>query len=195
VAPAAGEKAAGVLNLKKFKAPVAKDTMGVVTLADLLGYVSYIAEMFKMNDKDASGLDAVCDTLKGMIAVEAGEPEEKELSHTAEDLAKVFGGELAKAMAPVMGQVGDLAKAVETLTSDMAVIKGTKVSPRPQGAIAVDKVFATPGAGGAKDAVSKRAELEAISKEIDEFATKMQSEMISDPSKRGQFEKEGMELH
>ncbi len=149
-----------------------------------------------MNGKPTDGIQAVIETLKALIAQEAGEPDsELEMSARTQDLAKVFGGELAKAIAPVMEKVDAFRKDFDTLRADVDVIKGTKVSPRPKGSIAVDKVFDAGLGVGAKDAVAKRHELESISKEIDEFADTMKAEMSVDPSKRAEFERKGVELH
>lgn len=189
------KEAAAAVTLKKFKAPVAKDSMGVVTLASVLDHMTYVEEMFQMNGKDTTAMKGVIEEVKGMIAAEANEPDSLELSARNGDLAKALGGEFAKAIAPVMANMGALTKTVETLAADLAVMKGTKVSPRPVGSIAIEKSFDNGEGGDGKTVDALKAELAAVDKEINEFADTMKSDLPGNPGRSSEFMRKSAELH
>lgn len=200
------QKAAGLrTTLKKFKQPVAKDSLGVITLASLLDHADYLGELFAMNGKDASPIEAIKATIMEMIAAEATEADTVEAAAPAGDLQKI-ASELSKTVLPLLEKMGAEMKAdmaaittkVDGAVADIALIKSAKVSPRPSGSAAVEKVIqqATPeGSVSSKLLAEKRAELEAISKEIDAFALEMRPKLEADPTLRDTFMSKSADLH
>ena len=186
------------MNLKKFKSPVVKDTMGVVTLASLLDHIDYLEEMFEMNGKSTKALNEVRETVKEMIAVEAGEPDQEEMAERSAktgDLEKVFGSQLTKAMEPLMEKIGGLEKNINSLTEDISIIKNSKASKRPVGSVAVDKVIEVEVKKGSADVTTKRKEVEDITEEINKFSDEMKSVLEQDPSRQGEYTRKSAELH
>lgn len=176
------EEAAPVVDLSKWQFPaeakVSKDTMGVITLASCLDHLNYIKTMFDMNGKDTEGIDKIMDVCKSLIAKEATE---KESAAPVGDLAKTLGSELSKVMAPVLEKLGTVEGSVAEIRKDVDAIKGTKVSPRPKAAVPVEKVIENGVVSkGAKDIAAKRAELEAVEKEINAHALTMQGASASE---------------
>jgi len=191
--PAEVTAAAPTADLKKVKMPTTKDSMGVITLASLLDYVNYIEELFKMNDKDASQLESVREVLKSLIATEAGEPDEKGLK--TDDLAKVFGAELAKTMAPFMEKMTAVATSVDDLAKRVETIEKKKVSPRPSGSVPVEKTVTTGDGGSDKSLAEKRKAVEDIVKEIDAHASEMAGVLKTTPSRGPEMEKKSKDLY
>lgn len=163
------EAAAPVADLEKKE--VVKDTMGVITLAAALDHLNYIKAMFDMNGKETKGIEEIMEVCKSMIAKEATE---KESAAPTGDLAKMLGSELSKAIAPVLEKIGTMENGISEIRKDVDAIKGTKVSPRPKAAVPVEKVIEKGMNGGeVKDIATKRAELEAVEKAIEDHALVM----------------------
>lgn len=193
-----GQKAAKSEFVKKAVGAglLAKDSNGVIMLADLLSHLEYIMYCFKGDERDVSALSNIQAELMKAIAAQTAEGE-AEKGTNAGDLAKAMGSELSKAMAPVMEKMGTLEKSVGDLTKEVDAIKNLRVSPRPAGsAKVVEKGFEN-GAGGAdsKTLAEKRQAVEDVKKEIDEFSKTMGEKVKLDPSLSASFLSKSSELH
>lgn len=174
---------------------IAKDSNGVIMLADLLSHLEYIMYCFKDSERNVEALNGIQEVLMKAIADETKTKTDK--SEKGGDLAKMFGSELAKAVAPLVEKMGNLEKTVGDLSKEIDAIKDTKVSKRPLGAKPVDKVIQN-GENinkGSSSALEKKKELESITKEIDAFALEWGPKVQADPSLRDTFMSKSAELH
>lgn len=176
-------EAAGVLT---------KDADGVIALASLLDHLKYVAEY--MGEKMEGALKPVETAL--MAAIGSQTKDTKEDAEPVGDLQKMFGSELSKAMAPMLEKMGTLEQSIDAVKADVDTIKGTRVSPRPAGAAPVEKVIENGSMNkGAKDAIAKRKEFEAIATEIDAFAKEWGPKVEANPSLQKQYMEKATELH
>jgi phage head maturation protease len=163
------EKAEQITFRKGVNVPAIKDTMGVVTAASLLDNMAWVRSMFEMNGKDTTKFDGIIETLKSLIADEANEADKAAGSADLQKFSQSMG-ELFKA------EIGPLLSKVDALQADVEKIKGTKVSPRPiSKAAPVDKVIQNGSPESESVITQKRAEFEAIVKQIDENSVQMRA--------------------
>jgi phage head maturation protease len=197
------EKADTKIDLKK-------DSSGVITLASVLDHMNYVAEVFETRNKTEAfaQLQTVIEAVKALIATEAGEAdgigshEEEnegdgmEMADKGGDLNKLSDALLKKVdekFSKFDGFVKEFTGKMEAVTKDIELIKGTKVSPRPKTAIAVEKSF-TSAEAGAVELGKKQAELETIRQEINKFAEESKSILANNPQRIGEVTKKSEEL-
>lgn len=199
-AAAAGGADAGNGESKEVsdKPTVTKDTQGVLTLASLLDHLEYGIQCFTSMGKEVGSLVTARDAVMAAVAAEASA---KETAFPTGDLAKMADALSKAVIGQVTEKVGELVKSqlkgvtdsVSAIAKDVESIKNTKISPRPKSAHAVEKGFANVDAKTATYA-EKRAEVEALEKEINEFADTMKADLAVDPGRAQEYQRKSAEL-
>lgn len=186
------EKAATSEFIKKAveSGALSKDSDGVIMLASLLDHLEFVGEC--LGDDVQKTLEPVKAALMSAIAAQTAT---KESAQGNGDLQKMLGSELSKALNPLLEKMGTLEQSVDSVKADVDAIKGTRVSPRPKGAAAVEKVIEKGTGSNDKEQVAKRAEIETISKEIDDFAKEWGPKVAADTTLTATFMSKSAELH
>ena len=197
------QKAARIESLKKAwiaKAEsagvIAKDSQGIIMLADLLAHLEYIAACFASDQKDIAMLQPIKDAPMAALQMETSEGSDDDTIQQSQkigDLAKAFSGELSKAMEPVLGKLGDLEKSLDSVKQDVDAIKNTPTAQRPKGSVSVEKGFEVGTGAGAKSIADKEKELTEVDAEIDAHALRVKGELAVDPSLAPTLQRKGEE--
>lgn len=178
-------------------ADIKKDTEGVLTMADVLAHVEWAMTYFASEGKDTTSLSVAKDAIMECIQQEASSAADK--AFTGGDLSKAFEslskGMLSKFQDVLKGELAPLAEKVDGLSKEVDQIKGTKVSPRPKTAFAVEKGFDAGAGTGAVGADAIRKELDAKNVEISKFADEMQAILKTNPERQGEMNKKASELY
>lgn len=179
-APAEADKADKATDIKK-------DADGVLTMAMVLSDIQWAISCFTSDGKDITALKAAEEAVLAVVAEEATKADKG-----ASDLAKAQGDMLGKFADMMKSALAPIVEKVNGLATDMELIKGTKVSPRPKAAFAVEKGFDVGNEN--VDIDTAKANVDAIKKEIDAFADEMQSVLAKDSTKAPEMNRKSAEL-